>query len=150
MIRTLMRSLFIWTIRAVACFVAVLAGVVLGFSIGLLVATVIVRLGLGPGPGACGLAGLLLLPAPLTGALAGAIAAAVGRFIKGTLAASLTIAAVAVPLGVLIAFIGAGDAVTRGSTIAIAGTVIGIGAGLAGAIVGVPFACVDERLSSRV
>ena len=150
MILSLVRSLFIWIIRLVISSVGVLAGVVLGFSVGLLVATVIVRLGLGPPAGACGLSGLLLVPAPLTGALAGAIGAAVGRVIKGMLASSVPIAAVAITFGLFIAFTGAGDAVTRGSTIAIAGTVIGIGAGLVGAIVGVPFVRVDERLGSRV
>jgi hypothetical protein len=150
MIRVLVRSLFIWAIRAAVSCAGVLAGGALGFGVGLLAATVIVRLGLGPPAGACGLAGLLLVPAPLTGALAGAIGAAVGRIIKGTLTSSVPIAAVAIPLGVLTAFIGAGDALTRGSTIAIAGTLIGLGTGFVGAIVGVLFVRVDERLSARV
>jgi hypothetical protein len=150
MIRGLAWSLFILMLRATVSLVGVIKGIALGFSLGVLVARAIVALGLGPPPGACGLAGLLLVPELLTGAVAGAIGAAVGRVVKGTLAAAIPIAVVAVASGVWIAVFGGGDAITRGSTVAIAGTVIGTGAAFVGSIVGAPFVRLDARLSSSV
>ena len=135
-----------WCIDGVLLFVGALLAVVGGLCVGILASRLIVELNLGPPKNACGMASLCLLPAPLAGVISWAVGTAARGALRGMLVGGAAMAVFAVPFGVYVICFGRGDAITRGSTIAVAGTLIGLVAGVLGGGIGHALWYIHERV----